>query len=69
MAIVIDASLAIAWCLRDRDDTTWADMVMERASYETIIVPDHRTQSFLVRSTQRPGGRRAERTHRSRRGE
>ncbi len=51
MAIVIDASLAIARCLRDRDDTTWADMVMERASYETIIVPSlfwYEVRSVLV---------------------
>ena len=39
MAIVIDASITMAWCVRDREGTAQADAVMERASSETIIVP------------------------------
>ena len=51
MAIVIDASVAIAWCLRDRDGTTRADAVMERASSEAVIVPGlfwHEVRNVLV---------------------
>ena len=51
MAIVIDASVAIAWCLRDRDGTARADAVMECASSETIIVPSlfwYEARSVLV---------------------
>ena len=51
MAIVIDASVAIAWCLRDRKGTARADAVMERASAETIIVPGlfwYEVRSVLV---------------------
>ena len=51
MAIVIDASVAIAWCLRDRDGTAQADSVMERASSETVVVPGlfwHEVRNVLV---------------------
>ena len=51
MAFVIDASVAIAWCLRDRDGTAQADAAMERASSETIIVPGlfwYEVRSVLV---------------------
>ena len=51
MAIVIDASVAIAWCLRDRRGTVQADAAMERASSETAIVPGlfwHEVRSVLV---------------------
>ena len=51
MAIVIDASVAIAWCLRDRDGTARADTVMDLASTETVIVPSlfwHEIRSVLV---------------------
>ena len=51
MAIVIDASVAIAWCLRDRDGTARADAVMDLASTETIIVPSlfwYEVRSVLV---------------------
>ena len=51
MAFVIDASVAIAWCLRDREGTAQADAVMERASSETIIVPGlfwYEVRSVLV---------------------
>ena len=51
MDMVIDASVAIAWCLRDRKGTSQADAVMERASAETVIVPGlfwHEVRSVLV---------------------
>ena len=51
MAVVIDASVAIVWCLRDRNGTARADAVMERASSETIIVPSlfwYEVRSVLV---------------------
>ena len=51
MAIVIDTSVAIAWCLRDRKGTNQADAVMERALAETVIVPGlfwHEVRSVLV---------------------
>ena len=51
MDIVIDASVAIAWVLRDRKGTSQADAVMERASAETVIVPGlfwHEVRSVLV---------------------
>ena len=51
MAVVIDASVAIAWCLRDRDGTARADAVMDLASTETVIVPSlfwHEIRSVLV---------------------
>ena len=51
MAIVIDASVAIAWCLRDREGTAHADAVIDRASTETVIVPGlfwHEIRSVLV---------------------
>ena len=51
MAIVIDASVAIAWCLRDRDGTARADAAMDLASTDTVIVPSlfwHEIRSVLV---------------------
>ena len=51
MAIVIDASVAIAWCLRDRNGTAQADAILERASSETVIVPSlfwYEVRSVLV---------------------
>ena len=56
MAIVIDTSVAIAWCLRDRKGTAQADAVMERASSETAIVPSlfwHEIRSVLVVAEQK----------------
>lgn len=38
MAIVIDASVAIAWRLRDRKGTAGADVVMALVSTGTVIV-------------------------------
>ena len=42
MAIVIDVSVAIAWCLRDRDGTARADVVFaatpERFTEDTMPV-------------------------------
>lgn len=40
MVIVIDASVAIAWCLRDRKETSYADAIVERIVTEDGIVPD-----------------------------
>jgi len=39
MAIVIDASVAIAWCLRNEEGTPEADVAMNRTSFERVIVP------------------------------
>ena len=39
MAIVIDASIAIAWCLRDRPGTPYADAAVEEGSVSGITVP------------------------------
>ena len=39
MAIVIDASVAAAWCFRDESGSTKADAVMVRVLSETSIVP------------------------------
>ena len=52
MAIVIDASVAIAWRLRDQDGTTFADAVVERIAIEEAVVPDlfwHEVRSVLLR--------------------
>ena len=52
MAIVIDASVAIAWRLRDQDGTTFADAVVERIAIEETVVPDlfwHEVRSVLLR--------------------
>ena len=51
MAIVIDASAAIAWCLRDRPGTPDADATIEHGAVEGIIVPDlfwHEARSTLL---------------------
>ena len=51
MTIIIDATVAIAWCLCDREGTAQADAVMERASSEMIIVPGlfwYEVRSVLV---------------------
>ena len=51
MALVIDASIAIAWCLRDRDSTAEADTVMNRVLSEAAIVLGlfwYETRSVLV---------------------
>ena len=52
MAIVIDASVAIAKRLRDQDGTPFADAVVERIAVEEAIVPDlfwHEVRSVLLR--------------------
>ena len=52
MAIVIDASVAIAWRLRDQDGTPFADAVVERIAVEEAVVPDlfwHEVRSVLLR--------------------
>ena len=51
MAIVIDASVAIAWCLRDRPSTLVADATIEQGGLEGIVVPDlfwHEVRSVLL---------------------
>lgn len=51
MAIVIDASVAIAWCLRDRPGTPDANAAIEMGRAEGIIVPDlfwHEVRSALL---------------------
>ena len=51
MAIVIDASIAIAWCLRDREGTFYADAVVEQGGLEGTLAPDlfwHEVRSVLL---------------------
>ena len=51
MAIVIDASVAIAWCLRDRSGTPAADAAIKQGRLEGIVVPDlfwHEVRSVLL---------------------
>ena len=51
MAIVIDASVAIAWCLRDRPGTLDADAVIGQGGLEGMVVPDlfwHEVRSALL---------------------
>ena len=63
MAIVIDASVAIAWRLRDREGTPYSAAVIERIEGEEAVVPDlfwHEVRtSWWVRS----GGIALKRTH------
>ena len=51
MAIVIDASIAIAWRLRDREGTPYADSAIDRGGLENVIVPDlfwHEVRNVLL---------------------
>ena len=51
MAVVIDASIAIARRLRDRPGTPCADSVIEQGGLESIVVPDlfwHEVRSVLL---------------------
>ena len=51
MAIVIDASIAIARCLRDREGTFYADTVVEQGGLEGILAPDlfwHEVRNVLL---------------------
>lgn len=51
MAVVIDATIAIARRLRDRPGTPYADAVVERGGLDAIIVPDlfwHEVRSVLL---------------------
>lgn len=51
MAIVIDASVAAAWCLRDDEDTATADAAMARVADERSIVPGifwHEMRNVLI---------------------
>ena len=51
MALVIDASVAAAWCLRDDEDTAPADAAMARVSDERSVVPGifwHEMRNVLI---------------------
>ena len=51
MAVVIDASIAIAWCVRDRPGTPDADLAIEQGESEGALVPDlfwHEVRSALL---------------------
>ncbi len=51
MAVVIDASIALAWCLRDEKGSAKADAVMVRVSHEKSVVPGlfwHEVRNVLV---------------------
>lgn len=51
MAVVIDASVALAWCFRDERGNTEADAVMVRVSRERSVVPGlfwHEVRNVLV---------------------
>lgn len=51
MAVVIDASLAAAWCFRDEEGTAQADVTMARLSAEAGIVPGifwHEIRNVLI---------------------
>ena len=51
MAVVIDASLAAAWCFRDEEGTDQADATMARLSAEIGIVPGlfwHEIRNVLI---------------------
>lgn len=49
--VVVDATIAIAWRLRDRSGTPRADAVIERGGLEGMVVPDlfwHEVRSVLL---------------------
>ena len=51
MALVIDASVAIARRLRDREGTPYADFAIERGGLESVVVPDlfwHEVRNVLL---------------------
>lgn len=51
--LVIDASVAVAWCLRDEEKAAEADTVVSRLRDETGIVPGlfwHEMRNVLVRA-------------------
>lgn len=51
MAIVIDASIAIAQRLRDREGTPYADFAIEQGGLESVVVPDlfwHEVRNVLL---------------------
>ena len=51
MAVVVDASVAAAWCLRDEQGTAQADATMARLAAETGIVPGifwHEMRNVLI---------------------
>ena len=51
MAVVVDATVAIAMRLRDRPGTPYADAAIERGETEGMVVPDlfwHEVRSVLI---------------------
>ncbi len=51
MPVIVDASVAIAWRLRDREGTTFADSVIEAGESDELIVPDlfwHEVRNVLL---------------------
>lgn len=51
MALVIDASVAVARRLRDREGTPYADFAIERGGLESVVVPDlfwHEVRNVLL---------------------
>ena len=51
MAVVVDASVAVAWCLRDEEGSGEADAAIGRLSTETGIVPGlfwHEIRNVLI---------------------
>ena len=51
MVVIMDASVAIAWQLRDRPGTPYADAAVDRGGTEGMVVPDlfwHEVRSALI---------------------
>ena len=51
IAVVIDASVAAAWCLRDEEGSARAEVAMARLSVETGVVPGvfwHEIRNVLI---------------------
>ena len=51
MVVIMDASVAIAWKLRDRPGTPYADAAVDRGGTEGMVVPDlfwHEVRSALI---------------------
>ena len=51
MVVIMDTSVAIAWKLRDRPGTPYADAAVDRGGTEGMVVPDlfwHEVRSALI---------------------
>ena len=51
MVVIMDASVAIAWQLRDRPGTPYVDAAVDRGGTEGMVVPDlfwHEVRSALI---------------------